>query len=181
MEATATARPQTVPISPNTKLEEILRIFDAQQKNKQHVKNGTAKERKAKLKKLMDTTTKFRSRIEAAVLADLRKPAVETGYAEIYGVIAECRYAIENIDDWMAPHEVETPLLYIGSSSKIVFEPKGVTLLLTPWNYPFMMPCQHLVAAIAAGCTAIIKPSEFTPTPQPWLRSCWPRYFLKTK
>ena len=41
MEATATARPQTVPISPNTKLEEILRIFDAQQKNKQHVKNGT--------------------------------------------------------------------------------------------------------------------------------------------
>ncbi len=111
----------------------------------------------------MDTTIKFRSKIEQAVLADLHKPAVETAYAEIYGVIAECRFAIANLDDWTAPHEVDTPLLFIGSASKIVFEPKGITLLLTPWNYPFMMPCQHLVSAVAAGCTAIIKPSEFTP------------------
>jgi aldehyde dehydrogenase (NAD+) len=63
----------------------------------------------------------------------------------------------------MAPHEVDTPMLYVGSASKIVYEPKGMALFLTPWNYPFQMPAQHLVAAVAAGCTAIIKPSEFTP------------------
>jgi len=162
MEATATAV-KSIPISPNTKLEEIIRIFNAQQKNRQAVKNTTAKERKAKLKKLIDTTTEYRTKIQDAVYADLRKPAIETDYAEIYNVITECRHAIEHLDEWTASHEVDTPLLFIGSSSKIVYEPKGVTLILTPWNYPFMMPAQHLVAAVAAGCTVIIKPSEFTP------------------
>src|SRR6185295_20106829 len=68
-----------------------------------------------------------------------------------------------NLNEWMAPREVDTPMVMMGSSSKIVYEPKGVTLLITPWNYPYQMPVQHLVGAIAAGCTAIIKPSEFTP------------------
>jgi aldehyde dehydrogenase (NAD+) len=163
MEATLTAPVKNIPISPNTKLEEILRIYDAQQKNRQTVKNTTTKERKAKLKKLVAVTLENRSKIEAAVYADLHKPPTETAYAEIYNVVAECRHAIENLDDWMAPHEVDTPLLYIGSSSKVVFEPKGAALILTPWNYPFQMPVQHLVACVAAGCTAIIKPSEFTP------------------
>ena len=162
MEATATAV-KTIPISPNTKLEEIIRIFNAQQKNRQAVKNTTARERKAKLKKMIDTVVEYRTRIQDAVYADLRKPAIETDYAEIYNVITECRHAIDHLDEWTATHEVDTPLLFIGSSSKIVYEPKGVTLILTPWNYPFMMPAQHLVAAVAAGCTVIIKPSEFTP------------------
>jgi aldehyde dehydrogenase (NAD+) len=163
MEATVATKAKPILISPNTKLEEIFRIYDAQQKNRHNVKNTTAKERKAKLKKMIDAVSAYRSKIEDAVYADFRKPKVETGYAEIYNVIAECKYAISHLDEWMADHEVDTPLLYVGSSSKVVYEPKGVTLLLTPWNYPFQMPCQHLVSAVAAGCTAIIKPSEFTP------------------
>ncbi len=162
MEATATAV-KAIPISPNTRLEEIIRIFNAQQKNRQAVKDTTARERKAKLKKLIDTTLEYRTKIQDAVYADLRKPAIETDYAEIYNVITECRHAIEHLDQWTATHEVDTPLLFVGSSSKIVYEPKGVALILTPWNYPYMMPVQHLVAAVAAGCTVIIKPSEFTP------------------
>lgn len=163
METATAISVKNIPISPNTKLEEILRIFDAQQRNRQNVKNTTAKERKTKLKKLIDAITEFRGKIEDAVFADLRKPKVETDYAEVYNVVAECKYAIAHLDDWMAHVEVDTPLVMIGSTSKIVYEPKGVTLLLTPWNYPFQMPVQHLVAAVAAGCTAIIKPSEFTP------------------
>jgi len=162
MEATAT-RVKNIPISPNTKLEEIFRIFGAQQKNRQAVKDSTAKERKEKLKKLMDTVVEYRTKIQDAVFADLHKPAVETDYAEIYNVVTECRHAIANLDEWMAPQDVDTPLLFVGSSSKVVHEPKGNALLLTPWNYPFSMPTQHLVAGVAAGCTVIIKPSEFTP------------------
>ena len=162
MEATINSV-KNIPISPNTKLEEIIRIFNAQQKNRQAVKNTTSAERKAKLKKLIDVTTEYRTKIQDAIYADLRKPPIESDYAEIYNVITECRHAIKHLDEWTAEHEVDTPLLFIGSSSKIVYEPKGVTLILTPWNYPFMMPAQHLVAAVAAGCTVIIKPSEFTP------------------
>ncbi len=163
MEATLSTSVKNIPISPNTKLEEILRTFDAQQKNRQAVKNTSAKQRIAKLKKLVDVTQKYRTQIEDAVYADLHKPAVETAYAEIYNVVAECRHAIENLNDWAAPHPVDTPLLFVGSSSEILFEPKGVALIITPWNYPFQMPVQHLVAAVAAGCTVMVKPSEFTP------------------
>ncbi|HLP21527.1 MAG TPA: aldehyde dehydrogenase family protein [Chitinophagales bacterium] len=160
--ATATAV-KNIPISPNTKLEEIFRIYDAQFKNRQNLKNSTAKQRKEKLKKMIATVNEMRSKIEDAVYADLRKPKVETAYAEIYNTVSECKHAIANLDDWMAPQEVDTPIMYVGSSSKIVSEPKGMALLLTPWNYPFQMPAQHLVAAVAAGCSVIIKPSEFTP------------------
>ncbi len=163
METAAVPSVKNIPISPNTKLEEILRIFDAQQKNRHAVKKCSAKERKAKLKKLIDVTLEYRERIENATYADLRKPRIETSYAEVYNVVAECKHAIANLDDWISPQEVDTPMLFIGSSSKIIHEPKGVTLILTPWNYPYQMPVQHLVAAIAAGCTAMIKPSEFTP------------------
>lgn len=163
METTATAVNKVIPISPNTKLEEILKLYDAQQKNRQNVKNTSAKERKAKLKKLKDTVLEYRPKIEAAVYADLHKPSVETSYAEIFNVVSECRFAIENLDEWMEEKPVDTPLLFVGTSSKIISEPKGVCLILTPWNYPFQMPAQHLVGCIAAGNTAIIKPSEFTP------------------
>ena len=80
MEATITGV-KTIPISPNTKLEEIIRIFNAQQKNRQAVKDTTAKERKAKLKKMIDTVLEYRTKIQDAVYADLRKPAVETDWA----------------------------------------------------------------------------------------------------
>ncbi len=163
METATAGTVKSIPISPNTKLEEIFRVYDAQQKNRQNLKNSTAKERKAKLKKLVAAINEWRPKVEDAVYADLRKPKVETAYAEIYNSVSECKHAIENLDEWMAPKEVDTPLMFIGSSSKIVHEPKGMALLLTPWNYPFQMPVQHLVAAVAAGCSVIIKPSEFTP------------------
>jgi aldehyde dehydrogenase (NAD+) len=164
MEATATQAPvKNIPISPNTQLEEILRIYSLQLKNRQNVKSTTVKERRAKLNKMKDVIFEYRERIEQAVFKDLHKASIETDYAEIYNTVAEIRYAVSNLSDWMAPHEVETPMLFIGSSSKVVFEPKGTCLLMTPWNYPFQMPMQHLVTCIAAGNTAIIKPSEFTP------------------
>jgi aldehyde dehydrogenase (NAD+) len=164
MEATAT-QPliKTVPISPNTKLEEIVRIFNLQQRNKQTAKNATASERKAKLQKLIDAIFALRAPIEEALYKDLRKAKAESDFTEIYMVLTEARFAISHLNEWMAEVEVETPLAMIGSSSKIIYEPKGTCLILSPWNYPFQLPLVTLISAIAAGNTAIIKPSEFTP------------------
>lgn len=164
MEATISV-PNTAhtPISPNVQPEEILRIFNLQKKNTQNLKNTTAKERKNKLNKLKDIILSSQTKIQRAVFMDLRKAAVETDFAEIFAVVSEIRHVVSNLDEWMRPVEVDTPLMYIGSSSKIVFEPKGVTLILSPWNYPFQLPLVHLTSAVAAGNTAIIKPSEFTP------------------
>lgn len=166
MEATAVlteslAKP--IPMSPNTNLSEIQRIYDLQQKNKMNLKTSSTKERKMRLNRMKDVCFQYREKIQKAVNLDLRKAAIETDYAELYNTVAEIRHAVSNLDKWMAPIEVDTPVMFIGSSSKVVFEAKGVCLIMTPWNYPFQMPMQHLVACIAAGNTAIIKPSEFTP------------------
>jgi aldehyde dehydrogenase (NAD+) len=164
MEATATqSASRTIPISPNTKLEEVIRIFNLQQRNKQKAKNSPAPERKAKLKKLIDTIFEFQSKIEEALQKDLRKAKVETDFAEIYTVLSEARFAISHLSGWMSEVEVETPLAMLGSSSKIIYEPKGTCLILSPWNYPIMLPLSALISCIAAGNTAIIKPSEYTP------------------
>jgi aldehyde dehydrogenase (NAD+) len=164
MEATATqTQVKSVPISPNTKLEDIIRIFNLQQRNRQNAKNATASERKAKIQKLIDAIFAMRADIEGALYKDLRKAKVESDFTEIYMVLTEARFAISNLGQWMKEVEVETPLAMLGSSSKVVYEPKGTCLILSPWNYPFQLPLVTLVSALAAGNTAIIKPSEYTP------------------
>lgn len=166
MEAVATppAKPTfSIPTSSNDSVVEIHRIFELQKKNNLKLKTSSVDDRIARLKKMKQVCLDYREKIQQAVNQDLRKPAVETDYAELYNTIAEIKYTIANLRKWMTPHEVETPLLFVGSSSKVVFEAKGTCLILTPWNYPFQMPMQHLVTCVAAGNTAMIKPSEFTP------------------
>jgi aldehyde dehydrogenase (NAD+) len=150
-------------ISPNTKLEEIIRVFTLQQGYKQTVKNTTAAERKAKLQKLHDTILSYREQIQQALYRDMRKAPVETDYAEVYNSLTEIRFIQSHLSEWMAPVEVATPLAMTGSTSYYIYEPKGNALVMSPWNYPIYLPIQALVAAIAAGNTVVIKPSEYTP------------------
>lgn len=179
MEAATLSAPvaKQIPISPNVQLTEILRIYDLQRKNAQNVKNTTAKERKAKLNKLKDVILEFQPKIQDALYKDLRKAPVETDYAEIFAVVSEIRHVVSHLDEWTRPKEVDTPLMYIGSSSKVIFEPKGVTLILSPWNYPFMLPLVQVVSAVAAGNTTIVKPSEFSPATSALLKEIITKVF----
>lgn len=153
----------SVPMSANTPVEEIHRIFNAQVANKQYVKNTTARQRKAKLRRLQEAVWQWREKVQDAIYADFRKPRPETDLTEMSPTLIELRKAIADIDEWMRPKQVDTPLSFFGTSSKLIYEPKGVTLIISPWNYPFQLCIIPLVGAIAAGNTAIIKPSEFTP------------------
>lgn len=150
-------------ISSNTPVEEIHRIFQLQQKNKQNVKNTTAKERKKKLNALKRMIFDRREDIQQALYKDFRKAPAETDLTEIYPTVSEIRHAAGRLSDWMRPHKVETPLSFFGTSSKIIYEPKGVVLNISPWNYPFQLCLIPLVSIIAAGNCAMLKPSEFTP------------------
>lgn len=163
MEVTVSAPAKSIPISPNTKLEEILRIFDAQMKNKQNVKDSTISQRLKKIKKLRQVVMAKREQIQKAMWEDFQKPALQVDITEIYPIIAEAKNYEEHLYDWAADKEVDTPLLLVGTNARIVHEAKGNVLLLTPWNYPFQIPIKNLIAAVGAGNVAIIKPSEFTP------------------
>lgn len=94
---------------------------------------------------------------------DLNKSAFDAYSTEIGIVLEEIRFTLKNLQSWAKPRRVKTPMTHIGSKGYIYPEPYGVTLIIAPWNYPFQLAIAPLIGAIAAGNTAILKPSELTP------------------
>ena len=105
----------------------------------------------------------FRKDIIEALAADLGKPKVEAELTEIFQIIGTIKHAKSNLHKWMRPKKVATPLAMLGASSSYIHEPKGVCLIISPWNFPFNLTIGPLASAIAAGNSVIIKPSEVTP------------------
>jgi aldehyde dehydrogenase (NAD+) len=98
-----------------------------------------------------------------ALKQDLNKSELEAFTTEVGILLKEISFVSKRLKDWSKPKSVKTPFTHIGSSSKLIQEPYGVVLIIAPWNYPFLLAISPLVGAIAAGNTAIIKPSELTP------------------
>lgn len=139
-------------------------IFDAQRENQYNIGNTTAAERKAKIKALQHAVeVEYRDAIREACRKDLGKSVAEADLTEVFPVVSEAKFAARNVKKWMKPHKVSTPVSLLGASSWIKYEPKGVCLIISPWNFPFNLTFGPLVSAIAAGNCAIIKPSEMTP------------------
>ncbi len=141
----------------------ISSVFEAQKQKSLTLRTQSIKERK----KLLSDFSKFildnRERIQKAVHQDLKKSFIEVDLSEIYPVVTEIRHTLEHLDEWTAPKKIDAPITYLGTRSEIKFEPKGVCLIIAPWNYPFSLCFGPLVSCLAAGNTAIIKPSEMTP------------------
>lgn len=116
------------------------------------------------LKKLKAVILKNESKIAEALYTDLHKSFEEAFLTEISIVLAEIDYHLKNLKSWAKPQKVSTPLHLLPSSSKIIFEPLGLALIISPWNYPFQLVINPLIGAISAGCCAIIKPSPYTPS-----------------
>lgn len=144
-------------------VKDIQRIFNLQKEHQYKIGNSTASQRIDKLKKLHKAVLKYRPEIKEALYKDYRKHPSEVDLSEIYPVTSEIKDAKSNIRRWMRPHSVSTPLALMGSSSSIKYEPKGVVLIISPWNFPVNLTFGPLVSAIAAGNTVMIKPSEVTP------------------
>jgi len=98
-----------------------------------------------------------------ALRADMNKPELEAYAGEIALVLNEVKHAIRKIRSWARPKIVPTTLPLIPSRCSIYTQPFGVTLILSPWNYPFQLAVAPLVGAMAAGNCAIVKPSEISP------------------
>lgn len=161
----------TNPLADTALQNAIDRVFEAQKQNQYVVARTTARERIAKLKRLHDALLGHRQEIYDALWKDLRKGPTEVDISEIGVINSEIRHTIRHLRSWMTPKSVGTPLPLFGTRSEIRYEPKGVCLILSPWNYPFNLTLAPLVSAIAAGNTAILKPSEFTPNSNGVLRS----------
>lgn len=143
---------------------DFKQIFENLQQNKWNVARSTAKDRISKLKKLkIAVETTYRKQLQDAMYADYKKNPAEADLTEIFPVISELKHAISNLKYWMSNESVDTPLSLLGSKSYIQYEPKGVCLIISPWNFPLNLTFCPLVSAIAAGNVVILKPSEMTP------------------
>jgi aldehyde dehydrogenase (NAD+) len=105
----------------------------------------------------------YREAIIEALYKDLGKPKVEAELTELYQILGTIKHAKSHLHRWMRPQKVTTPLAMLGASSSYIHEPKGVVLIISPWNFPFNLTFGPLASAIAAGNSVIIKPSEITP------------------
>ncbi|HEY9762792.1 MAG TPA: aldehyde dehydrogenase [Trichocoleus sp.] len=113
------------------------------------------------LKRLKTAVLKHQDEIIAAAQADLGRPLYE-GYFEI-GVLSELSYILKHLKAWAKPKRVGLGLAQKPGTAWIQPEPKGVVLIIGPWNYPFQLVISPLMGAIAAGNCALIKPSEIAP------------------
>lgn len=120
-------------------------------------------ERQKRLAALRAWILSNRSKIQQAAYADFSKPAMETDATEIFHVLNEIKVARQSLERWAAPKKVDAPLYLPGTRAWIEYEPRGVCLIIAPWNYPFSLAAGPLVSALAAGNSVVIKPSEITP------------------
>lgn len=143
-----------------------LQINELTQRQRAFFASGHTKEvkfRKEQLIKLKNVILKYEKDFIEALHKDLRKHEFEAYATEIGFVLIELKKAIQNVEKWAKPRTVPTPLFHFNGSSYIQPEPYGMTLIISPWNYPFQLLFAPLVGAMAAGNTAILKPSEFAP------------------
>lgn len=141
----------------------ISAVFAGQRETAIGLRTSAAPGRITKLRKLESAILEHRKAIHAALADDLHKPGPETDLSEIMPVMAELRHAIRNLKSWMKTCRVATTVTMLGTTGRIRHEPRGVALIISPWNYPINLTFCPLVSAIAAGDTAILKPSELTP------------------
>ncbi|MGD9678654.1 MAG: aldehyde dehydrogenase [Vulcanibacillus sp.] len=115
------------------------------------------------LRRLKEAIKENEQLIIEALKIDLNKSEFESYLSEIGFIYEEINHAISNIHRWTSSKSVRTPITHIGSTSRIYYEPYGLTLIISPWNYPFQLAIAPLIASISAGNCAIIKPSELSP------------------
>ncbi|MDO9069764.1 MAG: aldehyde dehydrogenase family protein, partial [Deltaproteobacteria bacterium] len=115
------------------------------------------------LKKLKAGLIKYEAELHAALKQDLGKSEFEAFVAETGFCRHELTETIKNLGTWMRPKRVPTSILVQPGTSSIHYSPLGVNLIIAPYNFPVMLTFSPLIAAVAAGNTAVVKTSEMTP------------------
>lgn len=139
-------------------------VFKLLKDHQYAVANRDAKTRIKKLDSLKRAVEiNYREQLKQALHQEFKKPFAEIELTEIFPVISEIKFVKQHLASWMNKQKVDTPLALFGSNSYYYHEPKGVCLIISPWNYPINLVLSPLISAIASGNTVVLKPSEFTP------------------
>lgn len=147
----------------NTPTADIKAIAEAQRQYFASNVTLDLKFRKEQLKKLHKALIEWEKPLCEALWSDLHKSAEEAILTELSIVTGEVKNHLKHLKGWMKSRSVSTPLKMMPSRSRLISEPLGNALIISPWNYPVQLLLNPLVGAISAGCTAILKPSPYVP------------------
>ncbi|WP_193213110.1 aldehyde dehydrogenase family protein [Luteolibacter marinus] len=115
------------------------------------------------LARLESALQDLRQEMLDALASDLGKPEIEAYLSEHVFLLEEIRLTFRSLRGWIKPARAGHPVYFLPSRSQVIREPFGVALVIAPWNYPIQLALSPLIAAIAAGNTVILKPSEMAP------------------
>ncbi len=144
----------------------IGRIGEIRAKQESYFRSGATldvRTRKANLVAFEKAVLKWEKPLCEALWKDLHKSYEESYIAEVSILLGEIRTHIRNVGKWTRPQRRPTPMKLFPSRSKIISEPLGTALIISPWNYPVQLLLTPLVGVISSGCTAVLKPSTYVP------------------
>ena len=147
----------------NTATERIVAIVEAQRDFFRSGATLSYEFRKRQLQRLQKALQKWAKPLCEALWIDLHKSEQEAILTELSIVEGEVKNHLRHLRGWMKSERRSTPLKMMPSRSRIVSEPLGQSLIISPWNYPVQLLLNPLVGAISAGCTAVLKPSPYVP------------------
>ncbi|HTN08919.1 aldehyde dehydrogenase [Agriterribacter sp.] len=166
----------TAPITNDTDLLSMRRFFES----------GATKPydfRKRQLVLLKQAILRYEPEIFEALYTDLKKSPEETYSTETGLILSELNYTIKNLHRWMRPRRLKNNLVNFPSSGKLYYDPLGVTLIISPWNYPLQLLLIPLIGAIAGGNCAVLKPSELAPATagvaEKIINAIYPEHYVK--
>jgi aldehyde dehydrogenase (NAD+) len=157
--ASLAAPPPVAEASP----QHMAAVFDSQLATALRWRASGAAERIARVKRLREAMMARRQQFYDAFAQDYRKSPAEVEASEFLPVMEEIRHVLGQLKRWMAPKKVWPTTTMLGTSAWVQCQPRGRVLIIAPWNYPLALCFGPLVSALAAGNTAIVKPSEMTP------------------
>ena len=141
-------------------MNELEKIIEEQKIFFRTGKTNTEDFRKKALIKLKNSIKKYRDDILYALKMDLNKSTTESYISEIANVYGEIDFALKNLSDWMKDKSEITNIEAAPAKSFTRYEPLGLTLVISPWNYPFLLAIDPIVNAISSGNTIILKTSR---------------------
>ena len=138
--------------------------------------------RRQALRRLRDTIAEREADVAAALRADLNKSEFESYMCETGLTLSEIGFQMRHMGGWAKDRRVATPLAQFHAKSFTVQEPYGVTLVMSPWNYPFMLCMEPLAGVLAAGNCCVLKPSAYAPATSAVIRdivtACFPPEYV---
>ncbi len=158
----------------------VERIPEIVQQLREGFQSGVLRDiesRRVQLRALRELFVEQEDRLIDALVADVGKPRIEAYTTEIAFTINEIDHTLKHLDAWTKPTKVKVPLTFKPGSATLRPEPLGVVCIIAPWNYPVQLLFAPLVPALAAGNTAVLKPSEVTPSVSALIEELVPRYF----